>query len=166
MSSSVSKSVKKLSKSAKGLNKSLSKSIDKKLDGPFDKYNFFENIGLDDHCWMEDGVKVRGPGVFCWIVIIWIVTSTLINFLMYDEYRKAGLSNNNIMFRYLLLTIQAFLLSTFIYSMCKRCRGLESILVLVVVSIIQAILALSPFVSNFFGEINKLDGQDKLVVKK
>lgn len=147
-----------VSKKNKSINKLISKSIDKKLDGPFDKFNLFESIGLDDHCWSEGDIKVKGPGVFCWIVIFWVIISTIINFLMYDEYRKIGLSHNQIMVRYLLLTVQAFLLSTFVYSMCKRCRGLESVLILILASFIQGILSLSPFFAKFKNELASLDG--------
>ena len=71
--SSIKKNATKLNKSVTKANRSISKSIDKKLDGPFDKYNIFESIGLNDHCWEEDGVKVRGPGITCWIInISWI----------------------------------------------------------------------------------------------
>jgi hypothetical protein len=156
------KSAGKVSKSVSKVNRSISKSIDKKLDGPFDKYNLFENIGLTDHCWEEDGVKVRGPGITCWVIIFLIIISTLLNFLAYDEYKKIGLTRNQILFRYLMLTIHAFLLSTFVYSMCKRCRGLESILILILVIIIQAILTMAPFFNKIASEISKLEGDDKV----
>ena len=122
-------------------------------------------MGLSDHCWEEDGVKVRGPGVMCWIIIFLIIITTILNFLAYNEYKKVGLTHNQIMFRYLMLTIHAFLLSTFVYSMCKRCRGLESILILILVSIIQAILTMAPFFSKIAGEIRKLEGDDKIRAK-
>ena len=151
-----------VSKKNKSSNKLISKSIDKKLDGPFDKFNLFESIGLDDHCWSEGDIKVKGPGVFCWIVIFWVIISTIINFLMYDEYRKIGLSHNQIMVRYLLLTVQAFLLSTFVYSMCKRCRGLESILILILVTFIQGLISMGPFISKITKEIKSLRGNGVL----
>jgi hypothetical protein len=164
MERKVSKSV---SKSVTKANRSISKSIDKELDGPFDKYNLFENIGLDDHCWIEDGVKVRGPGVICWVVISLIIITTILNFLAYDEYRKIGLTKNQIMFRYLMLSIHAFLLSTFVYSMCKRCRGLESVLILILVAVIQGIVTMAPFFSKINKNIQNLEGdnllQDKLM---
>jgi len=141
-------------------NRSISKSIDKRLDGPFDKYNLFEQIGLTDHCWEEDGVKVRGPGITCWVIIFLIIISTLLNFLAYNEYKKIGLTRNQILFRYLMLTIHAFLLSTFVYSMCKRCRGLESILILILVGIIQVVLTMAPFYNRIVNEIGKLEGDN------
>ena len=156
------KSAGKVSKSVSKVNRSISKSIDKKLDGPFDKYNLFENIGLTDHCWEEDGVKVRGPGITCWVIIFLIIISTLLNFLAYDEYKKIGLTRNQILFRYLMLTIHAFLLSTFVYSMCKRCRGLESILILILVSFIQGIITMAPFFSKISKEIGKLEGDNSI----
>ena len=156
---------KKVSKSVTKANRSISKSIDKKLDGPFDKYNLFEHMGLSDHCWEEDGVKVRGPGIVCWIIIFFIIITTILNFLAYNEYKKVGLTRNQILFRYLMLTIHSFLLSTFVYSMCKRCRGLESILILILVIIIQAVLTMAPFYNKIVGEIRKLEG-DKLVRAK
>ena len=143
-------------------NRAISKSIDKKLDGPFDKYNLFEHMGLSDHCWVEDGVKVRGPGVVCWIIIFFIIITTVLNFLAYNEYKNVGLTRNQILFRYLMLTIHAFLLSTFVYSMCKRCRGLESILILLLVSFIQGLISMAPFVSKITTEIRKLEGDNKL----
>lgn len=163
--SSVGKSAKnvsnKISKSISKANRSISKSIDKKLDGPFDKFNIFENIGLNDHCWIEDGEKVRGPGITCWVIIFLIIITTLLHFLGYNEYKKAGLTRNQIIFRYCMVTLHGILLSTFVYSMCKRCRGLESILILILVSIIQGILTLSPFFGKIATEIKKLEGDDK-----
>ena len=153
---------KKVSKSVTKVNRSISKSIDKKLDGPFDKYNLFEHIGLTDHCWEENGVKVRGPGITCWVIIFLIIITTVLNFLAYNEYKKVGLTRNQILFRYLMLTIHAVLLSTFVYSMCKRCRGLESILILLLVSFIQALISMAPFVSKITSEIRKLEGDNKM----
>jgi len=158
--SSLKKTASKVSKSVTKANRSISKSIDKRLDGPFDKYNLFEQIGLTDHCWEEDGVKVRGPGITCWVIIFLIIISTLLNFLAYNEYKKIGLTRNQILFRYLMLTIHAFLLSTFVYSMCKRCRGLESILILILVSIIQVVLTMAPFYNRIVNEIGKLEGDN------
>ena len=159
---SAAKSVGKVRKSVSKVNRSISKSIDKKLDGPFDTYNLFENIGLDDHCWTEDGVKVRGPGIVCWIIIFLIIISTILNFLAYDEYKKVGLTQNQILFRYGMLTLHAILLSTFVYSMCKRCRGLESILILILVTFIQGLVTMAPFISKISREIGKLEGDNKL----
>ena len=158
--SSLKKTASKVSKSVTKANRSISKSIDKRLDGPFDKYNLFEQIGLTDHCWEEDGVKVRGPGITCWVIIFLIIISTLLNFLAYNEYKKIGLTRNQILFRYLMLTIHAFLLSTFVYSMCKRCRVLESILILILVSIIQVVLTMAPFYNRIVNEIGKLEGDN------
>ena len=163
--SSLKKTAKNVRSSVVKANRSISKSIDKKLDGPFDKYNLFEHIGLTDHCWEEGGVKVRGPGITCWVIIFLIIISTLLNFLAYNEYKKIGLTRNQILFRYLMLTIHAFLLSTFVYSMCKRCRGLESILILILVSIIQGVLTMAPFYNRIVGEIRKLEGDDKVRAK-
>jgi len=163
--SSLKKTSSKVSKSVVKANRSISKSIDKKLDGPFDKYNLFEHIGLTDHCWEENGVKVRGPGITCWVIIFLIIISTLLNFLAYNEYKKIGLTRNQILFRYLMLTIHSFLLSTFVYSMCKRCRGLESILILILVIIIQAVLTMAPFYNRIVGKIRKLEGDDKVRAK-
>jgi len=160
--SSLKKAASKVTKSVVKANRSISKSIDKKLDGPFDKYNLFESIGLTDHCWEDGGVKVRGPGITCWVIIFLIIVSTLLNFLAYNEYKKIGLTRNQILFRYLMLTIHAFLLSTFVYSMCKRCRGLESILILILVSIIQAVLTMAPFFNKITNEIRKLEGDNKI----
>lgn len=160
--SSIKKTASKVTNSVTKANRSISKSIDKKLDGPFDKYNIFENIGLNDHCWEEDGVKVRGPGITCWVIIFLIIITTLLNFLAYEEYKKINLTRNQILFRYLMLTIHGFLLSTFVYSMCKRCRGLESILILILVSVIQGILTMAPFFNKISTEIKKLDGGDKI----
>ena len=160
--SSLKKTAKNVRKSVVKANRSISKSIDKKLDGPFDKYNLFEHIGLTDHCWVEDGMKVRGPGITCWVIIFLIIITTLLNFLAYEEYKKIGLTRNQILFRYLMLTIHGFLLSTFVYSMCKRCRGLESILILILVSVIQGILTMAPFFNKISTEIRKLEGDDKI----
>tara|TARA_B110000902_G_scaffold216271_1_gene249035 strand:+ start:18 stop:530 length:513 start_codon:yes stop_codon:yes gene_type:complete len=160
--SSLKKVASKVSKSVSKANRSISKSIDKKLDSPFDKYNLFESIGLSDHCWEEGGNKVRGPNITCWVIIFLIIASTLINFLAYNEYKKIGLTRNQILFRYLMLTIHSTLLATFVYSMCKRCRGLESIFILILVSIIQVVLTMAPFYGKITSEIRKLEGDSKI----
>jgi hypothetical protein len=160
--SSLKKAASKVQKSVSKANRSISKSIDKKLDGPFDKYNLFESIGLSDHCWKEGGNKVRGPNITCWAIIFLIIASTLINFLAYNEYKRIGLTRNQILFRYLMLTIHSTLLATFVYSMCKRCRGLESIFILILVSIIQVVLTMAPFYGKITSEIRKLEGDSKI----
>ena len=160
--SSLKKVASKVSKSVSKANRSISKSIDKKLDSPFDKYNLFESIGLSDHCWKEGGNKVRGPNITCWVIIFLIIASTLINFLAYNEYKKIGLTRNQILFRYLMLTIHSTLLATFVYSMCKRCRGYESILILILVSIIQVVLTMAPFFGKINSEIRQLEGDNKI----
>jgi len=98
-------------------------------------------------------------------IIFLIIVTTLLNFLAYNEYKKIGLTRNQILFRYLMLTIHAFLLSTFVYSMCKRCRGLESILILILVSIIQGVLTMAPFFGKISAEIKKLEGDSKVRAK-
>ena len=158
--SNVIKSIKAVSKKINKTESKISKSIGKKVDGPFDKYNFFENIGLDDHCWTEGGVKVKGPGIICWIVIFWIIISTAIHLLMYNEYKKLGLNNQQILIRYGLQILQAGLLATFVYSMCKRCRGLESILILILVTFIQGLITFAPFFSKITKEIKTLRGNN------
>ena len=124
--------------------------------------SYIESIGLTDHCWKEGGNKVIGPGLICWIIIFLIGTSTLVNFLAYNEYIKIGLTRNQILFRYFMLTIHSILLATFVYSMCKRCRGYESILILILVSIIQVVLTMAPFFGKIHSEINKLEGGNKI----
>ena len=54
-----------------------------------------------------------------------------------------------------MLTIHGFLLSTFVYSMCSYC-GLESILILILVSVIQGILTMAPFFNKISTEIRKI----------
>ena len=160
--SNVLKSIKGVSKKISKSESKISKSIGKKVDGPFDKYNLFESIGLDDHCWTEDGSKVVGPGIICWIVIFWIIISTVVSMLMYNEYKKLGLTDKQILIRYSLQILQAFLLATFVYSMCKRCRGLESILILILVTFIQGLISMGPFISKFTKEIKSLRGNGVL----
>ena len=82
--------------------------------------------------------------------------------LMYNEYKKLGLTDKQILIRYSLQILQAFLLATFIYSMCKRCRGLESILILILVTFIQGLISMGPFISKFTKEIKSLRGNGVL----
>ena len=46
--------------------------------------------------------------------------------------------------------------------MCKRCRGLESILILILVTFIQGLISMGPFISKFTKEIKSLRGNGVL----
>jgi hypothetical protein len=46
--------------------------------------------------------------------------------------------------------------------MCKRCRGYESILILILVSIIQVVLTMAPFFGKINSEIRQLEGDNKI----
>ena len=48
-----------------------------------------------------------------------------------------------------------FLSVTFMYSMCKRCRGLEGFLILLLLSFVSSIIALGPFMKKINTELNK-----------
>ena len=152
----------KLSKTASNTRKTIKRTINKRLDGPFDKYNLFENIGLDDHCWTEGGTKIDGPGIICWIFIFYNIIINVISLLMINEYRKIGLTDKQIFIRYSLQLLFACLMITFMYSMCKRCRGLEGVLILVLLSFIQGIISMGPFISKITKEIKSLKGNNVL----
>ena len=49
-----------------------------------------------------------------------------------------------------------FLSATFMYSMCKRCRGLEGFLILLLLGFIAAIIAIGPFFKIIKGDIQTL----------
>jgi len=108
----------------------------KKIKGPFEKYNLFEKMDVEDHCWTVNGDKVSGPGTFCWVYIFYIIIVNVISLFGIQEFRKLGLSDAQIFVRYFFQFLFMFLSVTFMYSMCKRCRGFEGILILMLLSFI------------------------------
>ena len=141
--------------------KSTTKSTMKKIKGPFETYNLFEKMELEDHCWSDkSGVKVSGPGVFCWIYIFYVIIINIMSLLAINDYKKLGLTDGQIMIRYFFQFLFMFLSVTFMYSMCKRCRGLEGFLILVLLSFVSSIIALGPFMNKITTEMNKtVEGQ-------
>ena len=152
--------------------KSKSKSINmKKIKGPFEKYNLFEKMDLTDNCWKEDGVKVSGPGMFCWIYIFWIIMVNITSLFAIKRYKEIGLTDFQIMIRYFFQFLFMFLSVTFMYSMCKRCRGLEGLLILILLSFISGLIALGPFLLKVQNDVKSLpntevlEGQSKCNLK-
>ena len=127
----------------------------KKIKGPFEKYNLFENIDLGNHCWKEDGKLVGGPGMICWLYIYFIIFINILSLLNINEYKKIGLNNTQIFIRYFFQFLYMFLSVTFMYSMCKRCRGLEGFFILVLLGIIASIIVLAPIINNLVNDMNK-----------
>ena len=60
----------------------------KKIKGPFEKYNLFEKMDIQDNCWEVDGVKVVGPGAFCWIFIFIIIFQYIISLININDSSK------------------------------------------------------------------------------
>ena len=91
--------------------KSSSKSVSnfKKIKGPFEKYNLFEKMDLTDHCWDESGVKVSGPGIFCWIYIFWIIMVNVTSLFAIKKSKEIGLTDLQIMIRYFFQFLFMFL---------------------------------------------------------
>jgi hypothetical protein len=127
-----------------------------KIKGPFEKYNLFEKMNLQDHCWEVDGVKVSGPGVFCWIYIFIIIITSILSLFQINMYKEKGFSNTQIFVRYFFQFLYLFLSATFMYSMCKRCRGLEGLLILMLLGFIASIIALGPFVATVTRDVESL----------
>jgi len=128
----------------------------KKIKGPFENYNLFEKMELDDHCWETDGVKVSGPGMFCWVYIFYIIIINVISLFGIEEFRKLGLSDAQIAIRYFFQFLFMILSATFMYSMCKRCRGLEGFLILILLQFVAGVIALGPFFSKIKKETASL----------
>lgn len=120
----------------------------KKIKGPFEKYNLFEKMDLQDHCWEIDGEKVTGPGIFCWIYIFYIIIINLMSLLVINHYKKLGFTNLQIFIRYFFQFLFMFLSVTFMYSMCKRCRGLEGFLILMLLSFVAGLIAVGPLMTT------------------
>ena len=139
------------------------KSSMKKIKGPFEKYNLFEKMDLQDNCWEVDGVKTVGPGVFCWIFIFLIVLQFITSLFLIPQYREWGLNNEQIAFRYAMSLLFAFLSSTFMFSMCKRCRGLEGLLLLILLNFIYSLITIAPFFAKVQQDIQSLKATGKVV---
>ena len=137
----------------------MPKSSSKKVKNTISNFNLFENIGLEDHCWIDsDGDKVSGPGPFCWLYIIFIIVVNIYSLVHINDFKKMGLTDFQIAVRYFFQFLYMFLSMTFMYSMCKRCRGLEGYLVLLLLSFIALIIALGPIVSKSLIEMkNKIN---------
>ena len=136
--------------------KSTVKSTMKKIEGPFETYNLFETMEIEDHCWTDkSGTKVSGPGIFCWIYIFYVIVINLMSLLAINDYKKLGLTDTQIMIRYFFQFLFMFLSVTFMYSMCKRCRGLEGLLILVLLSFVASLIALAPFMNKVTKELNQ-----------
>jgi len=126
-----------------GKSSSKSKSINnmKKIKGSFEKYNLFEKMDLTDNCLDED----VGPGIFCWIYIFWVIIVNITSLFAMKKYKESGLTDLQIMVRYLFQFLFMFLSVTFMFSMCKRCRGLEGLLILIILSLISGLITIGPF---------------------
>jgi len=136
---------------AKSSNKSSSM---KKIKGPFEKYNLFEKMNIDDNCWTTvEGVKVPAPGIFCWIYIFLIIFVNIVSLFGIKHYKQLGLNNTQIAVRYFFQFLFMFLSVTFMYSMCKRCRGLEGLLILILLSFVASLLALGPIITKLFADM-------------
>ena len=140
-----------------------SKSSVKKIKGPFEKYNLFEKMDLQDNCWEVDGVKVGGPGVFCMIFIFLIMFQFLVSLFMIPQLREADMTDGQIAFRYGMSLLYAFLACTFMYSMCKRCRGLEGFLLLILLNFIYALITILPFFAIVQKDIKELKANGNVV---
>ena len=140
-----------------------SKSSVKKIKGPFEKYNLFEKMDLQDNCWEVDGVKVVGPGAFCMIFIFIIIFQYVISLFMIPQLREAGMTDGQIAFRYGMNLLYTFLSSTFMYSMCKRCRGLEALLIYILLNFIQGLITILPFFAIVQKDIKELKANGNVV---
>ena len=148
---------------AKSSNKSSSM---KKIKGPFEKYNLFEKMNIDDNCWEEGGVKVTAPGMFCWIYIFWIIFVNIVSLFGIKHYKQLGLNNTQIAVRYFFQFLFMFLSVTFMYSMCKRCRGLEGLLILILLSFVASLLALGPIMAKLYADMRTIPDAPKKAAKK
>jgi hypothetical protein len=140
-----------------------SKSSMKKIKGPFEKYNLFEKMDLQDNCWEVDGVKVVGPGVFCWIFIFLIVLQFFTSLFMIPQFREMGMTDGQIAFRYAMSLLFAFLSSTFMFSMCSRCRGLEGLLILILLQFIYGLITIAPFFAKVQQDVKSLKASGRVV---
>jgi hypothetical protein len=143
--------------------KSSTKSSMKKIKGPFEKYNLFEKMDLQDNCWEVDGVKVVGPGVFCWIFIFLIVLQFFTSLFMIPQFREMGMTDGQIAFRYAMSLLFAFLSSTFMFSMCSRCRGLEGLLILILLQFIYGLITIAPFFAKVQKDVQSLKASGRVV---
>ena len=141
----------------------MTKSSMKKIKGPFEKYNLFESMDLEDRCWEVDGVKVGGPGMICWIFIFMIIFQFILSLFMVPEFRRMGMTDGQIAFRYSMSFLFAFLSSTFMFSMCKRCRGIEGFLILILLQFIYGLITIAPFFAKVQKDVQSLKATGRVV---
>jgi len=141
---------------AKSKSSKSSKSSTTKVKGPFETYNLFEKMDLSDHCWEDGDSKVSGPGTLCWIYIYYIILVNIISLFAIKELQLLGFTNGQIFIRYFFQFLYMFLSATFMYSMCKRCRGLEGFLILLLLGFVATIIAVGPFLNKIKGDIQTL----------
>ena len=134
----------------------MPKSSSKKVKNTISNFNLFENIGLEDNCWINvEGEKVSGPGVICWVYIIFIIVINFYSLIHINEFKKMGLSNFQVAVRYFFQFLYMFLSMTFMYSMCKRCRGFEGLFILILLGFIASIIAVGPILSQSVQDLKK-----------
>ena len=132
----------------------MPKSSFKKVKNTMNNFNLFENIGLEDNCWINDeGVKVSGPGIICWSYIILSIVINIYSLTHINNFKKMGLSNFQIAVRYFFQFLYMFLSMTFLYSMCKRCRGIEGFFILMLLAFIAITITLGPIISTSLKDI-------------
>ena len=96
---------------------------------------------ISDKCEIINDEVIRGPGIACWIYIIWIIISCLI--LSFQQIKtKAYIS--------MVINIIISLLSSYyMYSMCYNCQGLKGFFILFLIRIFIIIIFLLSFLSLF-----------------
>ena len=77
-----------------------------------------------------------------------------------NDYKKLGLTDVQIMIWYFFQFLFMFLSVTFMYSMCKRCRGLEGFLILILLSFVAGLIAIGPFFSTVQRDVKALDNNN------
>lgn len=90
---------------------------------------------FNDYCSYDiQGNGIRGPGVACWIYIIYLVIQGVIYsaLLIKTNHKIKGIFNS----------IFTILSIYFMYNMCYKCQGFTGFLILVIISVIIMILTM------------------------
>jgi len=103
---------------------------------------------FNDYCSYDiQGKGIRGPGVACWIYIIYLVIQGVIySALLFNlDHKIKGIFNS-------IFTIFSIY---FMYTMCYKCQGFTGFLILVIISMIIGILTMM-FIFNNNSPIQKV----------
>ena len=118
---------------------------------------------FDDKClYAKSGSVQRGPGLFCGLYILLIVTGLIYNIVISQQYlTKYGLTREQVFLQNGIDILLAIFSIVFIYHMCYICRGFVGFLVLLLINMSLGLIRAAIF-SNYTKASFKM-GMDRVL---